>query len=312
MFKRNGPSSEKRRKTLDKQRGNRNLHAEGDRKLSTGRNRMRDIETRKRRQAQGSSSDATILARNKIQASPHSSEASPPALSEQEGPGGAGQVAVTLAHDLNQPLTAIAAYSQACLHLLRSDQADTQELAGALEQIAAQAEHAGRLVRTLRDQIVTGKMVRKPVQINTQIKEVLELCQHRIRREQVQLRTQLADSLPQLRGDPMHLEQVLLNLIHNAIEAMSQTPPGQRVLTISTTHEEGKIIVVVSDSGPGIDPGIARRLFQPFQTTKPHGMGLGLSLCHSIIEAHQGQIWMEPNPERGTTFIFSLPTELGQ
>jgi len=217
----------------------------------------------------------------------------------------------SLAHELNQPLTAIAAYGRACLRLVRSGQGDAAEVADALEQIAEQAEHAGRFLNHVREQLLSGRPVRIPVHLNAQIEGVVRRLGQRIALEQTHLQFDLADRLPPVLGDPLQLEQVLLNLIQNALEAMRATPAGQRVLTIRSTREEGEVTVAVSDTGGGLSADMARRLFQPFQTTKVNGMGLGLALCQSIIRAHRGRLGAAPNAGPGTTFFFSLPSVPG-
>jgi two-component system sensor histidine kinase DctS len=217
------------------------------------------------------------------------------------------RVVSNLAHELAQPLAAIAAFSQACLRLLQAESADQDEIKAALEQITAQAEHAGRFVRHLRDQVVSGTTLRIPVQLNAQIQDAVRLCRHRFQVQHVRLRLQLASSLPEVLADPVELEQVLLNLLHNALDALSEMPPAQCIITISSWREQGEVLVAISDTGGGLPRGMAERLFHFRETTKPNGLGIGLPLAQSIIEAHQGRLWAKPNAGRGTTFCLSLP-----
>jgi len=217
----------------------------------------------------------------------------------------------SLAHELNQPLTTIATYARACARMVRAGQTEIEELLNALDHIAGEAEHAGRFIRHLRAQLLSGKSLRVPVRLNTQIQAALRRVEPRLLREDIRLQLQLADDLPEVMADPIQLEQVLLNLIQNALEAMSQTPSAQRLLTIRSTWEQAKVTVAISDTGTGLTKENAEQLFQPYRSTKPHGMGLGLSLCRSIVQAHRGQIWVAPHSDLGATFYFSLPAVIG-
>jgi signal transduction histidine kinase len=152
----------------------------------------------------------------------------------------------------------------------------------------------------------------RSVEINAAIREVIELANAEAVKSGVSIQTELADGLPLIQGDRVQLQQVILNLIKNAVEAMSGTGDGARELLISSgKSDSGGVLVGVHDSGPGLPPPILDRLFEPFYTTKPSGLGLGLSICRSIIEVHGGRLWARANVRRGATFEFTLPAQSG-
>ncbi|QBQ55162.1 ATP-binding protein [Nitrosococcus wardiae] len=220
----------------------------------------------------------------------------------------AGGMAAGLAHELNQPLAAIVTYSQACLNLLRSGKIGTHKLIKIMEQIVEQGQRAGKITHRFKD--LTDKTTRQwiPVNLNALISEITTLIEAKIQERKVNLRLDLADSLPPVEADPLQLQQVLVNLIQNSLEAMSDIEVHQRRLIIGTAQPaNGAIEVTVRDSGPGLATEIMEQLFQPFVTTKPDSMGLGLSISKSIIEAHGGQLWITSNPREGSTFHFTLP-----
>ncbi|ADE14831.1 PAS sensor protein [Nitrosococcus halophilus Nc 4] len=222
----------------------------------------------------------------------------------------AGGMAAGLAHELNQPLAAIVSYSEACLNLLHSGKAGTPKLIKIMERIVEQGQRAGKITHRLKD--LTGKTTRQriPVNLNVLIGETINLIEAKIRERKVKLRLDLADWLPPVEANPLQLQQVLVNLIQNSLEAMSDIEAHQRRLFIGTAHTaSGAIEVAVRDSGPGLTREILEQLFQPFVTTKPYGMGLGLSISKSIIEAHGGQLWIISNPGKGGTFHFTLPRQ---
>jgi two-component system sensor kinase FixL len=220
-----------------------------------------------------------------------------------------GEMAASLAHQLNQPLTAITTYSRACLRMLRSDAPDSEALTRALERVVVQAEHAAAFVRCLRQFLAHRKPQRAPVDVNELVRDVIFLCEPELIADSVTLDLRLAERLPRLALDRMQIEQVLLNLIRNALDAMKHSPP-RRQLTLRTALKRGEVEVSVGDTGPGLPHDLRENLFQPFRTTKPHGLGLGLTISRSLVEAHQGRLWAKPNAECGTTFVFVLPMVL--
>jgi signal transduction histidine kinase len=182
----------------------------------------------------------------------------------------------------------------------------------ALAHIVQDGKRAGDVVGRIRDLIKKAPPREDRLDINEAVREVIELTRSEAAKSGVQVCTELADRLPLIQGDRVQLQQVMLNLIINAVEAMSGASDGPRELLISTgASDAGDVRVAVRDSGPGLTPASLERLFEPFCTTKPGGLGLGLSICRSIIEAHSGRLWVSANVPRGATFQFTLPVHPG-
>jgi len=224
-----------------------------------------------------------------------------------------GELVSELAHEINQPLYAISNFAEACLNRFRAGTVDQSEVFPWIEQIATQANRAGDILRRV------GRFLRKspprqtPADINELICGVLELLQFDVRQGQVVLQRSLTEPLPPVKVDSIQIEQVLVNLIRNAIEAMADNPRGDRPLVLRTELVlPDRIRVAVHDAGRGIDPGQKARLFEPFFTTKSDGMGMGLAISHSIIQSHGGTLEATVNPDRGLTFQFTLPIRAGE
>ncbi len=218
-----------------------------------------------------------------------------------------GEMASTLAHELNQPLSAIASYNAGCLNLLRSGEPDPQALVPALEKIGQQSQRAGRIIRRVHDFVRKSEPRRAPCHIADVIEDSLGFIEAEAAKYNARIESRIAPDLPLLSADRLMLEQVMLNLLKNGIEAMLDTPPSLRVLTVAVRSLGEQIEVRVSDRGQGFAEEVANQLFAPFFTTKPEGMGMGLSICRSIVEFHHGRLWAEANPTSGSTFIFTLP-----
>jgi two-component system, LuxR family, sensor kinase FixL len=217
-----------------------------------------------------------------------------------------GQMASGLAHELNQPLTAAANYLQALRRLIgRGDEASLARADGAAESAVGQVSRAGEIIRRLREFVKKSEPERREANIVTLIEEASGLALIGAREQDVAVRFRTAPQLPAAHVDKIQVQQVLVNLIRNAIEAMQASE--RRDITIETTLDGGLICIGIIDTGPGIAPEIMERLFQPFVTTKLEGMGVGLSLCRAIVEAHGGRLWAEPNPDGGTIFRFTVP-----
>jgi len=218
-----------------------------------------------------------------------------------------GQMASGLAHELNQPLTAGANYLQAVRRLIeRGDEASLARAKAAAESAAGQLTRAGEIIRRLRDFVKKAEPDRREENVVTLIEEASGLALIGAREQGVTVRFETAMEMPLARVDKVQIQQVLVNLIRNAVEAMQASP--RREITIQTgLGDDGLIRIGVSDTGPGISAQVMQRLFQPFVTTKPQGMGVGLSLCRAIIEAHDGRLWAEANPGGGAIFRFTLP-----
>jgi signal transduction histidine kinase len=215
-----------------------------------------------------------------------------------------GEMAAGLAHELNQPLTAMHFEAAAALELPPDAAAD--DMRQALATISDQTLRAGEIVRRMRTFARRGESKRDVTDLRPVISEVLGLLSHDLRLNGVTT-TETLDQVPPVVADRVEVQQVLVNLIRNAIESMSHTAMRDRLLTIELREADHRVRVSVADSGRGIDPDIANRLFHPFQSTKPDGMGLGLSICQSLIEAHGGSIGTLPHSGPGATFYFELP-----
>ncbi len=218
-----------------------------------------------------------------------------------------GQMASALAHEINQPLTAATNYLEVARRLLARGEADAAGRAGGIvENAAAQMVRATQIIRRLRDFVRKGESERRVEPVGKMIEEAAALALIGVRDSGVKVQLQIAPHLADASVDKIQVQQVVVNLVRNAVEAMVQCE--RRELTVSATPGgAGGIEVAVADTGPGIAPEIADRLFQPFVTSKPQGMGVGLSICRSIIETHGGELRAEPNPGGGTIFRFTLP-----
>jgi two-component system sensor kinase FixL len=222
-----------------------------------------------------------------------------------------GEMSAGIAHELNQPLTAVANYAQACDRLLGMPDPDIDEIRGALRQITAQAVRAGDIIRRLRTLARNDVMKREPTDVNVLIGELTELIQLDAKTHEAQYRLELAVEPPQAIVDRARVQQVILNLVHNALEALAESSPGGvREVTVRTClTSEGEVEIAVCDTGPGVPPAIVPRLFDPFCTSKTHGTGLGLAMSRTIIRSHQGTLDYCPNLPHGACFTVRLPLD---
>jgi two-component system sensor kinase FixL len=219
-----------------------------------------------------------------------------------------GEMTAGIAHEINQPLAAISNYALACEKLLEAPQRDLAEIRGALRQISDQALRAAEIIRRVRNLVRTHEPRREPADINELVRQLSALTRADARLHDAELSLELADDLPLIHVDSIQIQQVLLNLIHNAIEALSASGKGDRRVIVRTgRHDRDEIEVRVIDFGPGVDPAIAGRIFDPFCTTKEQGTGLGLAISKSIVDAHQGRLEYRPNTPRGACFAVTLP-----
>jgi C4-dicarboxylate-specific signal transduction histidine kinase len=222
-----------------------------------------------------------------------------------------GQLTASIAHEVNQPIAATVTNAEAALRFLSASRPDLDEVRDALGCIVRDGERAGAVVSRIRALIKGAQRRNERVEINAAIREVIELTRSEATKNGVTMRTELAEDLGVVRGDRVELQQVILNLIVNAVEAMKDMSGGPRDVLITTGKTEaGDTVVSVRDSGPGLAPSVRDTLFRPFQTTKSTGMGLGLSICRSIVEAHGGSLWASPNAPHGAVFQFTLPSNL--
>jgi two-component system sensor kinase FixL len=219
-----------------------------------------------------------------------------------------GEMAAGLAHEINQPLSAIATYAQASQRLLRQPQPDTAEVVAALEQINAQALRAGEVIRRLRNFVKNREVRREAVDCSRLLDDLRTLAETDARLHNIRLRIDAEEGLPTVYADPIQLQQVILNLVRNAIDAMADVSEERREVVLSTrrigAHE---VEVTVADQGSGLAPEATEHLFNPFFTTKAGGTGLGLAISRSIVRAHGGRLWHTPNADFGARFHFTLP-----
>jgi len=223
--------------------------------------------------------------------------------------GAMGEMAAGLAHELNQPLAAVRLYASAAKEF--ADHPGALELRECLTRIDELAFRAGEIIRRMRSFASDRPAVRLAESLPRLIREVAALLEHETRRHRVTTKLMLDDGLPDVAVDRIQVQQVLINLIRNAVEAMTRPGNDARLLSIEAAFDGAHALVRIADTGGGIDPAVAERLFEPFQSTKSGGLGLGLSICRTLIEAHGGSIGAEPNDAPGTTFYFSLPVVPG-
>lgn len=220
-----------------------------------------------------------------------------------------GEMASEIAHELNQPLTAVIAYADACLDLLHRGLADPARLEEILRAASAQAERAGRIIHRLRSLVRRNDSTTTVADVNEAVREVAFLLESESRIWQTSLKLDLDETAPRTRADFRQLQQAMLNLLRNALDAVAAMPADQRQISVRTRSHRGNVEVSVCDSGCGIAPDVAERLFEPFFTTKPDGLGMGLSISKSIAEIHGGRLELSYNPTGGVTFRITLPLE---
>lgn len=219
-----------------------------------------------------------------------------------------GELSATLAHELNQPLTAILSNAQAAQRLLAQGMLEMEELNAILQDIVTADQRASDVIRHLRAMLQKGPAPCQALNINDVIRNVSRLMHSDLVAKKVGLIMKLAANLPSVAGDPIQLQQVLLNLLLNGADAMLDSPRQPRQLRVRTVCRDiATLEVTVCDTGVGIDPDQMESIFEPFVTTKPNGLGMGLAISRSIITAHGGRLWAENNPEGGATFHFTLP-----
>ena len=217
-------------------------------------------------------------------------------------------MAASLAHEINQPLGAISNYAQGCRNYLLSGKGSSEEFLDVIEQIAAEALRAGEITRRVRELLRKETGEREQAELNQIVRKALHIVEPGARRDGVILRFEAADELPPLRVDVIQIEQVLINLLLNGIESIDRMRDVREVV-IRTSVAPGEVEVSVCDTGVGLDGSVEKDLFEPFFTTKPSGLGMGLAISRSIIQAHGGRLWAEPLAGGGACFRFALPVE---
>jgi signal transduction histidine kinase len=219
-----------------------------------------------------------------------------------------GELAASIAHEVNQPLSGIVSNGSACIRWLAGDSPNVEEVREAVCDIVRDGKRAGEVIARIRALTKRTELPRGKVDLNELIREVLALAGDQAKRQRAVVRTYFASDLSPVSGDRVQLQQVVLNLVLNALEAMSSLEDRERELVITTRNLDGdQVQVSVEDSGPGLDPGATSKIFEPFYTTKASGMGMGLSISRSILQNHRGRLWATANKGPGASFHFSLP-----
>jgi two-component system sensor histidine kinase DctS len=226
-----------------------------------------------------------------------------------------GEMASTLAHELNQPLSAIASYATGCLNRLSAGNAAPEELVPPLTKLGAQAQRAGQIIRRIHDFVRKSEPMVVPCFIDEILEGAVGFLEPDARKRNIRIELDMSQGpegrRARVEADHILIEQVILNLVRNGMEAMGHTPRPQRILSISLRSLDGQAQIRIADHGTGIAPEVVGSLFSPFFTTKEAGMGMGLNICRSIVEAHRGHLWFEPNPDGGSVFLFTLPEVAG-
>jgi len=224
----------------------------------------------------------------------------------------AGELTASIAHEVNQPLGAVVTNAGAALRWLDGERPNLDEARIALQRIVRDGNRAGEVVARIRALLKDGTPIKTQFDLSEIIAEIVALTEAEAERRHVSMQTRLASNLPRLTADRVQLQQVLMNLMMNALDAMGEVIDRPRILTIRVdTDSVNTVRVAVQDTGIGVDRDQSEHLFQAFFTTKPHGLGLGLPITRSIIEAHGGRLWMTPNDGPGVTFQFTLPVQSG-
>ena len=218
-----------------------------------------------------------------------------------------GELSGSLAHELNQPLTAILSNAQAAQRFLAHDDVDLNEVRDILGDIVKQDKRAGEVIHRLRLLLKKSTVEHQPLDLNEVVSEVLKLVRNDLLNQRVTGQMELAPELPTIIGDRVQLEQVVLNLVMNACDAMDGTPAADRRLLVTTANGDGLVRLAVADHGGGIPEGQLERVFEPFVTFRDQGLGLGLAISRSIVTDHGGSIRAENNPGGGATFHCALP-----
>ena len=221
-----------------------------------------------------------------------------------------GEMASSLAHELNQPLSAIANYCAGCIKRMQAGNYRFEDLLAAMQKAADQAERAGKIIRRMRDMVKKSDPKREPIALDELVDEARAFADIEAQRTGTQISVELPENLPKIVVDRIMIEQVLLNLVKNGIESMHNVPFERRRLFIEARLADERMLeVIVADQGHGLAEEDVEKIFAPFYTTKPEGMGIGLAICRSIIEFHQGRLWVEARREGGTAFHFTVPIE---
>jgi signal transduction histidine kinase len=230
-------------------------------------------------------------------------------LTQMDRIAGAGQLSASIAHEVNQPLTAIAMNAAAALNWLKSRTPDMEEVRAALGRISTDSQRAGEIIGNLRAMFTRGTRHNGPVDLNKVILSVLELVRVELQKDQISVRTELVYGSPIVLGNQVQLQQLVLNLVMNARDAMRSVFSQRELFIKCVASGPDRVQVLIEDTGPRLSSSDVEKVFQPMFTTKSTGMGMGLAICRSIVEAHEGRIWVTPGSKTGAAFWFSLPVD---
>jgi C4-dicarboxylate-specific signal transduction histidine kinase len=221
-----------------------------------------------------------------------------------------GELTASIAHEISQPITAVVTNGHACLQWLSGSPPNLEKARQSTESIIQDGTRAGVVVARIRALFKKEEPVKNRVDINEVIQELVGFLRHEATSRRISLRTDLTSSLPAVMADRVQLQQVLLNLVMNAMDALSEGSISTKEVVIRSRKQGvSEILIAVEDCGAGINLETADKIFEPFFTTKPHGIGMGLSISRSIVESHQGRLWTSPNPTGGAAFQFTLPVQ---
>jgi signal transduction histidine kinase len=220
-----------------------------------------------------------------------------------------GELTASIAHEINQPLTAVVTHGHACIEWLSASPPNLEKTRQTVERMIEDGTRAGAVLSRIRALFKKESPAKDWLDTNELIHELTTFLRDEAIRRRILIRTDLVPSLPKVKADRVQLQQVVLNLMMNGMDATAETTDRPRELLISVRGKESELVVRVEDSGVGLDPETAAKIFDPFFTTKPHGIGMGLSISRSIIEAHEGRLWASPRPSGGAIFQFTLPIQ---
>jgi PAS domain S-box-containing protein len=221
-----------------------------------------------------------------------------------------GELAASIAHEINQPLAAVVTNGNACLRWMNLAEPNFDEARAAVTAIVQEGKRASNIIARIRAFMTKSPPQMSRLEINALVREVLNLIDHEVQRNKIVLRVELTGDVAVVVGDRVLLQQVVLNLVMNAVEATCAAAKSPKEVFVTSRNDTGQVIVAIQDSGAGIDPENLDKLFNPFFTTKPHGMGMGLAISRSTIQSHGGRLWAASNPVRGATFQFTLPAQV--
>jgi len=220
-----------------------------------------------------------------------------------------GEMAARLSHEINQPLESIAAFADGMSLRLKGADIDRDELSGAVDRIAADAHRAGEIIRRIRKFVRKRDVDHVPVDTNELVREVVRFVEYEAAGRRVSIKLALADGLPKAKGDPVEIQQVILNLVRNAFDASDRVPADKRICAVRTRRlDDGMVELTVEDAGPGISESLQQQVFEPFYTSKEEGLGMGLAISRSIVESHGGRIAAGPSPLGGAAIRITLLT----